>query len=196
VSTRTALLILSALVVVALLAWLIIRGRRTGKTVASNAPPSDVYLGLRRQMLEVSRSRIGLPRPSSPTTPWGVAMDWPQASGFATVVALGDGNASIYLSGGGGYLGGVSHESIRVAAQKAVEVAGDVQPQMKPTTAYPLPERGQIVFYALTDAGTFTVQVPEAELRNGRSPFAKLGNAMQGVITQYRLLQGQQPHSK
>jgi hypothetical protein len=123
-------------------------------------------------------------------------MDWPQASGFATVVALGDGNASIYLSGGGGYLGGVSHESIRVAAQKAVEVAGDVQPQMKPTTAYPLPERGQIVFYALTDAGTFTVQVPEAELRNGRSPFAKLGNAMQGVITQYRLLQGQQPHSK
>jgi hypothetical protein len=152
-------------------------------------PPSkDVYLGLRNQILQGSRVKFGLPQTSAPTQPWGVVMDWGVTKAVATAVALSDGTASIYLSSGGGYIGGQAHDSIRRAAQTAVEIAAEFQPQMQPTSAYPLPQQGEVIFYVLTDAGAFTATVPEQELGTHRHPLWKLGDAVQNIITQYRQL--------
>ena len=76
-------------------------------------------------------------------------MDWGLAEGTATVVALSDGNASVYLSSGGGSVGGASHESIREAAQKMVAAASECQQQTRATTTYPLPQKAQVIFYLL-----------------------------------------------
>jgi hypothetical protein len=116
-------------------------------------------------------------------------MDWDVHSGTATVVAMSDGSASIYLSSGGGSIGGIGQEAIRNAARRAVGLAADVQPQTKETTAFPIPDVGQVQFYVLTDAGVFAATVPEADLRAGRGPFSNLGNAMQEVVTAYRVFQ-------
>jgi hypothetical protein len=116
-------------------------------------------------------------------------MDWGLAEGTATVVALSDGNASVYLSSGGGFIGGVSHESIRKAAQKMVAVAAEYQAQTRATTTYPLPQRSQVFFYFLTDKGIFTSSAQEEKLSSHRHPLWKLGDAGQDVITQYRLIQ-------
>lgn len=116
-------------------------------------------------------------------------MDWGVTSGTATVVAVSDGSASIYLSSGGGYLGGFSHESIREAARNMVKVAAEVQSQTTATTIYPLPGRGEVIFYLLTDAGIFTASGSEEELKAHRHFLSKLGDAGQEVITQYRLIQ-------
>ena len=51
-------------------------------------------------------------------------LGWVVGDATATIVAVSDGSASIYLSNGGGYLGGGGHESIRNAASKMVEAAG------------------------------------------------------------------------
>jgi len=116
-----------------------------------------VYLGLRNMMLQGSRAKFGLPPASKPTEPYGVLMDWGIAAGTATVVAVTDGTASVYLSSGGGFIGGgQSHDSIRSAAKRTVELAGELQPLMRLTTTYPLPQRGYVTFYVLTDAGVFT----------------------------------------
>jgi hypothetical protein len=125
-------------------------------------------------------------------------MDWGMDSGTVTVVAMSDGSASIYLSSGGGSLGGIGQEPIRNAAKKAVSLAGDVQPQMKEAKAFPLPATGQVQFYALTDAGVYAAGSSEADLRTGQSPFTNVGNAMQGVITEYRIFEQkhQEPPSK
>ncbi len=116
-------------------------------------------------------------------------MDWGLPKGSATVLALSDGTASVYLSSGGGYIGGQSHETIRNAAQRTVIVAEEVEPQMHITTTYPLPPPGGVAFYALTDSGVFTASAPEEDLKNGHNPLSKLANAAQEVITQYRLIQ-------
>jgi hypothetical protein len=116
-------------------------------------------------------------------------MDWGINAGTATVVAMSDGSASIYLSSGGGSLGGIGQEPIRNAAKKAVALAEEVQPLMKEAKAFPLPTTGQVQFFVLTDAGVYTAGTSDADLRSGQSPFAKLGNAMQGVITEYRTFQ-------
>jgi len=153
-------------------------------------PDPTVYLGLRNLMLQGSRVKFGISPGSKPTQPYGVLMDWGIPAGSATVVAIADGTASVYLSSGGGFIGGgQSHESIRAAAKRTVEIADEVQPLMQPTTTYPLPQRGQVTFYVLTDAGIFTASASDDDLRGQRSAFYKLGDSAQTIITEYRLIQ-------
>jgi len=117
-------------------------------------------------------------------------MDWGIPAGTATVVALADGTASVYLSSGGGFLGGgQSHEAIRNAANQMVGAATEVESLTHATSEYPLPERGQVTFYFLTDSGVFTAGASDEDLRSHRSPLYKLGDAAQSVITEYRRIQ-------
>jgi hypothetical protein len=138
-------------------------------------------------MLQGPRSKFGLAAPSTPTEPWGVLMDWGVRNGTATVVASSDGSASVYFSSGGGYIGGKGQEPIRAAAQKAVEIARTVKLPERPTAIYPLPETHGVFFYFLTDAGVFIFRTSEQELNSPAHPLRKIGDAMQGVITEYRL---------
>jgi hypothetical protein len=149
--------------------------------------PKEVYADLRNLMLQGSRSKFSLAPTSKPTEPWGVVMDWGVRSGTATVVAMSDGSASVYFSSGGGYIGGKGQEPVRIAAQKAVETAHAVQLPAQPTTSYPLPEEHGVFFYLLTDAGVFMFRTSEQELSSPNHPLRKMGDAMQGVITEYRL---------
>ncbi len=149
------------------------------------------YRGLRNLALQGTRAQFGLAPTSAPTEPWGVVMDWGVTGGTVTVVAFSGGNASVYLSSGGGSIGGAeSHESIRKAGQKMVAVAAECQPQTHATTAYLLPQSGKVNFYLLTDAGVFTASATQDELSTHRHPLSKLGDAAQDIITQYRLVQG------
>jgi hypothetical protein len=173
--------------------WLSLRARqnRTLPNVQqsdkSQTPDPKVYVGLRDMVLQGSRAKFGLAPGSSPKEPYAVVMDWDVQSGTATVVAIADGTASVYLSSGGGFIGGgQSHESIRRAAKKVVEMASEVLPLMQVTTTYPLPQQGQVTFYLLTDAGVFTAGVSEEDLRTHRSPLSKLGDSVQVIVTEYR----------
>ncbi len=149
--------------------------------------PKEVYRGLRNLALQGSRSKLGLAVPSKPTEPWGVVMDWGMQRGIATVVAISDGTASVYLSSGGGFIGGQGQEPIRRAAQSAVGAAKAMQLPEQPATTFPLPEPHGVFFYLLTDVGVFMFRTSEQELNSPAHPLRKLGDAMQGVITQYRL---------
>ena len=161
-----------------------VRSHRTRQT-AKHADPR-VYFGLRNLLLHGTREKFGVAARSNPNEPWGVLMDWGVEKGTATVVALDDGTASIYLSGGGGYIGGgQSHESIRAAARQTVAAAKEVLPLTHATNEYPIPQRGQVAFYLLTDSGVFTASASDDDLRNHTSPLSKLGDAAQNVITQY-----------
>ncbi|HEU5401966.1 MAG TPA: hypothetical protein VFU86_11450 [Terriglobales bacterium] len=182
-------------VILILIVYVIARSRRSPashETQTKTEPkpsPETVYQGLRNMVLCGTRERFGLPPTSSPAEPWGAVMDWGVPSGTATVMALSDGSASIYLSGGGGYLGGQNQEPVRRAAQQAIEVAREYPPHMQKATDYILPVTGEIIFYLMTDSGVLTASEKEMELRKPEHPLAKLGNAMQNIVTQYRILE-------
>jgi hypothetical protein len=162
-------------------------GTKAGSEQKAPADPKNVYLGLRSTMLQATRSKLGLTATSRPNEPWGVLMDWGVQNGTATVVAASDGSASVYISSGGGYIGGKGQEPIRAAAQKAVEIARTVKLPEQPTPIYPLPETNKVFFYFLTDAGVFMFRTSEQELNSPVHPLRKIGDAMQGVMTEYRL---------
>ena len=117
-------------------------------------------------------------------------MDWGVNNGTATVVAVADGTVSIYLSSGGGSLGGgQGYAAIREAGQKFLNLAKESLPKMQKTTEYPLPARGQVYFYVRTGEGVFTARTSQEELNTRSHPLRSLGDAAQEIITQYRQLQ-------
>jgi hypothetical protein len=186
------ILLLIAVVIAAAAIWFATKSQAqasdAGKPATAQPPePKQVYLGLRKTMLDGPRNRFSLPPTSKPTEPWGVLMDWHINNGVATVVALSDGSASVYLTSGGGYIGGIGQEPIREAAEKAVAVARTVQLPSEPTTDFPLPDTGGVFFYFLTDAGVFPLRTSVQELNSPVHSLRKICDAMQGVITQYRL---------
>jgi hypothetical protein len=105
-----------------------------------------------------------------------------------TLFALGDGTTSLYISNGGGVLGGHAHESVRQANAAFIHTANELWHQLKPDSSYPMPELGQTVFYALTDSGVLTGGGSEQELGIGQHELSVLSHAGHGVLTQLRLL--------
>jgi hypothetical protein len=177
------------IVVLAIAVWAMVRSRprKPGGTGADEAPlaSKNPYSALRSQMLQGSRSKFGLAPTSRPTEPWCVLMDINHVGVTLTVVAASDGAASLYFSNGGGYMGGIADEPIRRAAQKAVEVAGEMQPLTHATTTFPLPREGEVTFYLLTDSGVLRVSAAQEDLNSANHPLRKLGDAMQDVIRLY-----------
>ncbi|MDT8067696.1 MAG: hypothetical protein ROO76_05960 [Terriglobia bacterium] len=163
--------------------------RETQPAVESKPSAETVYQGLRNMVLYGTRERFGLGPPPHADDPWGVVMDWGVPAGTATVMALSDGSASIYLSSGGGYIGGQKEESVRRATLEAIEVAREYPSQMRKTTDYVLPATGEVIFYLMSDTGVFMATEREVELHNPSHSLAKLGNAMQNIVTQYRILE-------
>ena len=147
-----------------------------------------VFKGLRKQALETARPAFGLPQPSAPTQPWAILMETGMGDYCVTVLAVTDGTASIYLSNGGGFIGGGERfEAIRTAAKAMVEAGNQLRSHLIATTNYPLPAPGETVFYARTDAGVLTAKANEEELGAGNHGLSPLFFAGQNVITQYRL---------
>lgn len=164
------------------------RGRAQAPPPA-NANPA-IYPELREKALSGSRTALALPPVAGPTEPWGVLMDIGFTDGGSfTTVAMSDGSASIYLSSGGGFIGGHSHEAIRTAAQSFVKSAAAFQAQMKITKIFPLPAAGQTTFYVLTDSGVYTASASEQYLGEQKHRLSPLFYAGQELITQYRLIQ-------
>jgi hypothetical protein len=184
------------LVLLVIVLWFSLRTRQNrnsskeSPSASSEHSGASVYLGLRNLALQSPPPKIEGASVAKPGEPFAVLMDWGIPAGTATVAAYADGTASIYLSSGGAYLGGgQSHESIRNAAMRTVEIASELKSLMQPTTAYPLPQRGQVTFYVRTDVGVLTATAPEDDLRSHRNPLYKLGDSAQTIITEYRLMQ-------
>jgi hypothetical protein len=109
------------------------------------------------------------------------------SNSVVTVTSFVDGNASIYLSNGGGYIGSVGKPKIREAAVAFVKAGEEHQSQMMPAEAFPLPQARETVFYVRRGDSTYRASAPTDELDRKLHPLSKLWSAGQEVITQYRL---------
>src|SRR5437764_5181818 len=86
----------------------------TPATLATDTSPNGVYSGLRQQALVRKSADIGI-TPSAESPAWGVLMEARYESVTMTLMALADGSTSMYLSNGGGVIGGQGHEAVRRA---------------------------------------------------------------------------------
>ena len=152
---------------------------------AGRSSPDEVTRGLRVQALTMAPKDLGMPVIAH--KPYVVIMDIGYAEATASVMAATTGDASIYLSSGGGVIGGVGHEPVRKAARVFVEESGKYSTAFRAVSDFPYPRAGNVNFYVRTPEGVSVSQeVAETELANGNHPLSKLFFAGQDVITQLR----------
>jgi hypothetical protein len=153
----------------------------------ANLDPRQMYLQMRSKAFSRKRGDVGIAAEDPPTNAWCAVMEFAVPNGTVTVVAARDGSASIYLSNGGGFIGGKGQPAIRHAAGTMVAMIHPLQGEMSQAKEYPLPVQGKVFFYALTDEAVLFAQREEAELRTtDNTPFRSLYLAGHGVMTAYR----------
>ena len=154
--------------------------------VPTDTSPGGVYSALRHQALSAKRAEVGIPAPSPDAPVWGVLMETGYPEATATLFTLSDGSTSLYLSSGGGVIGGHAHENVRQANAAFIKEANLFYEQMMPCESFAIPETGQTIFYALTDSGILTAIGLEDDFGYGRHQLSPLFHAGHEVITQLR----------
>lgn len=177
----TAFLIGTVLLVALAALYLLRRGIASrDQSVAGENP----YVGLRTQALSLSAAEAGLTVADDQV--WGAVMDLPISQAIATVVAFSDGTASIYLSSGGGFVGGGQQPAVNKAAIEFVTTAQDAGASFAPAADFPLPGTGEVRFCIRRAAGVSTALASEEKLLTGRHALSALYAAGQNVISAYR----------
>jgi len=152
------------------------RGATSGEAAQATAE-------LRAQLLHGTASQFAIPPVAAV---WGVLMETAHPEGATTLVALDDGSASLYFSSGGGVIGGGQHPSINAAARRLVEIAGRHVSELSATSEFPLPGRGEVKFYALTNNGVLQGSAREETLGEGSHSLSEMFFAGHDVITGLR----------
>lgn len=117
---------------------------------------------------------------------YGGLMDWSLGSGLATLFTLSDGTTSLYLSGGGGVIGGQGHLAVRDAGRRFLATLDQLLPQMGADPSGAKPPAGMTDLRALTPQGRYVARVATELLGRGQHPMAAAFHAGQAVIAELR----------
>lgn len=157
-------------------------------TIEQNDNP---YMGLRGQIFESTLEQIGLTSTDDEKA-YAVVMDVSLGQdGTMTLVSIIDGSASIYLSSGGGVIGGVAHETVRKAAIDFVNVGETFISKMTSVDSFPLPKTDNARFYVLTNKGKYSAEEQMDKIENSKSDWESFFYSGDKVITELRLITDQ-----
>ncbi len=157
-------------------------GRAKGPVLA------PAYANLRRMILTLDPRRTGMqPTPDLPNA-WGVVVDWGTGTGIATFVALADGTGSMYTSTGSGTIGGVGQPTIVEAARRLLLAAEAWHGQLDRAAEFGPPDVHRCTYWVLTNGGARTATHDSSGPPPGDAPLNALGEAFQGYVTAFRLL--------
>lgn len=144
------------------------------------------YQELRSLALQTKPEQLGLTLPPSKTIVYGIVMDWDIQNGTASIIAFQTGDARVYFSSGGGIIGGSTHENVRVTALGFIEKAQQMIGKTIKTELTPLPENNKVIFYLLTNNGTFTGQDKMENFTNHTSIWLRLFLIGNEIINELR----------
>ena len=99
---------------------------------------------------------------------FAVLMETGMSNAAYTLVAAGDGAASLYFSNGGGIIGAGEHKHVRSESLRMVEMAEHFLKHMTKVDEFPVSSSGHTSFYVVTDGGVFAYSGKEQDLGEGR----------------------------
>ena len=162
---------------------------KTGDTVKVHNLPDNRFLDLRNMAFAVTPEQLQITLPTDQIKIYGVIMDWDLGDGTATFISFSTGDASMYLSSGGGLIGGGQHENVSTAAKAFIDKAQQYLDKTTKVDSTPLPDKNCVRFYFMTNKGKFTAQENLKNFDNSSSPWLPLFEEGNKVISELRLIQ-------
>jgi hypothetical protein len=148
----------------------------------------NVFADLRAKYFEIPRPDE-VPAPNAVDQAWCAIMEIGYPEAVVTTVAFSDGTARVLRSTGGGFFVAGVVEAVRPAAQGFVEGARLSKPAFTPTTEFPQPEVGHVIFYARSDVGVSSVTAPEKDLGSQKHALPSLYFAGLRILHEFLQLQ-------
>ena len=146
----------------------------------------NAFEGLRNMAFSATPEQLGLSLPTDKTVVYGVIMDWEMGGATATAVSYQTGDASLYLSSGGGVIGGGQHQNVNSAAKQFVVLAQTFLDKATKTETTPLPKENVVKFYLLTNKGVYVGQEEMKNFENNTSIWLGLFEEGNNVLTELR----------
>lgn len=162
---------------------------KTGDTVRVHNLPDNRFQDLRNMALGVTPEQLQIALPTDQTKVYGVVMDWDLGEGIATFISFSTGDASMYLSSGGGLIGGGHHENVSNAVKIFIDKAQQYLDNTTKIDTTPLPDKNCVRFYFMTNQGKFTAQENLNNFENNSSLWLPLFEEGNKVISELRLIQ-------
>ena len=132
--------------------------------------------------------QIGVKFTPNHTKIYGVVMEWDIGEGIATLVAFLSGDANLYLSSGGGIIGGSGLDNVKQAAAAFIKKAEEYLNKTNKTDSTPLPGKDGVRFYFLTNKGKFAGKEEVKNSDNNSSPWMDLFEEENKLITEIRMV--------
>jgi hypothetical protein len=154
--------------------------------VKTNELKENPYDGLRQMAFGVSTEQLGLTDLKAGDI-YGVIMDWDLGEGIMTLITYKTGDASMYLSTGGGVIGGGQHENVNKASKQFVKLADKYLDKAVKTDLTPIPDKNCVRFYFLTTKGKYYAQEQMINFENKTSQWLDYFEEANKVITELRL---------
>jgi hypothetical protein len=144
------------------------------------------YEELRNMAFKVTPEQLELSLPTDKTIVYGVVMDWEMGGATATTVAYQTGDASLYLSTGGGVIGGGQHQNVNRASKQLISLAQTFLDKTTKTEITALPSTNEVKFYLLTNKGIYLGQEQMRNFENNSSSWLKLFEEGNNVLSELR----------
>lgn len=149
--------------------------------------PTEIFQGLRSQLFQLDAAAIGLKPSGELAHVWAGMMELDVGGDTASIVAVADGSTSMYLSTGGGVIGGGAYEPVVEANRRFLAALEHNLAALESEGDPAVPGAGAVRFRALTYEGRRFAEASEAELASGSHALSGLYAAGHDVITALRI---------
>jgi hypothetical protein len=146
------------------------------------------YNDLRQLAFNATPAQAQVSKSTDPNKVYGVIMDWDLGEGTATLVSFETGDASMYLSSGGGVIGGAGHDDVKKAVSNFISLAQTYLDKTSKTDTTLLPDKNCVKFYLLTSKGRFVAQEKMSNIENESSKWLSFFEEANKVISALRIV--------
>ena len=158
------------------------------ETATANTSPgfSSIYVEMRAMAFSITPEMVGIDPGSSDQT-LALVVDWRLSEGEqATIVCMADGGMSVYLSNGGGAIGGGGHEDVRREVTGIISLTHDLQSEFSVCDEVPITEVDRMRFTRITGKAKYTTIASVDDLLDSGHPLHQLANDTQRAMALLR----------
>jgi len=159
------------------------------KNSTENQTEQNPYNDMRNIAFSATSEQLGI-EGIGKNDVYGIISEIDMNGATATVVTFSNGDTSLYLSTGGGFIGAGQHESVQKVVKKYVENGQKYIEKATKIEKAELPKSGMTNFNFLTENGIYSISKSLSELESGKSEFSNLFIELNEVISQIRLKSG------